>query len=240
MHLVVGCPVRNREEIMPLWFNHLVTSVEHAGHLKDLTVVFVAHKDDPTIAAAMEEARSRNIILHVVDSGESEFSEYRRTWNAFRYEQMARLRNALLGKVRELEPEIFWSLDSDILVGENTYLSAFDMLKGQGYDAVGTKLYMHKSGTRHPSYAMMDSQGLGGLRRSESSGQMPVDVIMASKLMNSQAYSVDYRTHALGEDIGWSLEAARAGCRIGWDGTSISKHVFDMGKIREIDPRCGF
>lgn len=239
MELLVGCPVRDRASLLPLWFTHLVTAVEHAKHLSDLAVLMVCSPDDPSAEIAQEEAAKRHIELVLVDSGER-FCPYSRVWNGYRYEHMTSLRNRLLSKVRELNPTLFWSLDSDILVAENSLDSAMTMLMNDDYDAVGTKLHMHRIGRRHPSYAHMNRMGIGGLRRSDSIGQFPVDVIMASKLMTVKAYNVDYESHPQGEDIGWSLAAVKAGCRLGWDGTSCSKHVFNLKRINEIDERCGF
>jgi hypothetical protein len=69
---------------------------------------------------------------------------------------------------------------------------------------------------------------------------MPVDVIMAMKLMKPSAYWVDYRDHEQGEDVGWSIACQEQHLRLGWDGRVCSKHVMKPEQLDPIDARCGY
>ncbi len=148
---------------------------------------------------------------------------------------MVLLRNTLLERVRQLAPEHYWSVDSDILVAEETLVSALEAR--ERFDAVGSKCYMTTKGTMAPSYGMLNGHGI---RRPDSTGCFKVDAIMAVKLMNPDAYNVDYSVHRQGEDIGWSKDARKRGVKLGWDGRTISKHLMTKESIHRVDDRVGF
>lgn len=233
MRLVVGCPVRQREWIIRDWAVHLAAACWHAG-IEDHEIVAVGHRDDVTIKALRCQSRP----LHVVEVDEPAAAD-ERDWTApGRYEHMARLRNLLLGRVRELEPEYFLSLDSDILIHPLALASMGKLLHERSFGAVGGKAHMKPHGRRAPSYASLTAAG--GLLRFDSSGQFPVDVIMAIKLMTPAAYHVDYVEDGRAEDVGWSKAARAAGLTLGWDGTHTSKHVMTPEMLHEVDERCGY
>jgi hypothetical protein len=236
MKLVVGAPIRDRAWILPQWFEHMMVAVEHELHISDVSVVFVGSMADPSFKCATKMAHGYGILVHWHEPADDDHGPYQRVWTRDRYATMAGLRNELLTKVREMEPDIFWSLDTDILVAENTLSSALRHV--ETFDAVGTKLYMTPHGRFAPSYGMLPSGG--GLRRSDGEGVVKVDAIMASKVMTPTAYAVDYTPHSQGEDIGWSIAARAAGCTLGWDGTVTSKHVMSKDMLDVVDPRCGF
>lgn len=236
MKLVVGAPIRDRAWILPKWFEHMLAAVEHELHISDVSVVFVGSMADASFKCATKMAHGYGIPIHWHEPAEDDHGPYRRNWTRNRYITMANLRNELLGYVRESEPDLFWSLDTDILVAENTFSSAVQHL--EDFDAVGTKLYMTPHGRFAPSYGMMPNGT--SLRRSDADGVFQVDVIMASKIMTPKAYAVDYKPHTHGEDIGWSIAAREAGCTLGWDGTATSKHVMEQKLLDVVDPRCGY
>lgn len=232
--IVVGCPVRDRAWCLPSWFTHIEAACEAADEKPHY--VFVGDpKQDRSSFQAIEDGchyfgRNREIL------GLDEIYEpYKRVWNLDRFSHMVRLRNALLSKVRELEPEHFWSVDSDILVARDTLASALEARSR--FDAVGSRCYMTPNGTFCPSYAMLNG---GGLIRKDNKGCHQVDVIMAVKLMSEDAYNVDYEVHRQGEDIGWSNAARRKHLKLGWDGRTISKHLMSYGALEKVDDRVGF
>lgn len=237
MKLVVGCPVRDRAWIIHRWFEHTHNALRDAGVAKsDVTFVFVGDQAGDSTFKEIDRACLDLSYSRVVISQDGPAEPYERVWGWDRYLEMAQLRNSLLDWVRRLAPDLYWSLDSDILVARNTLTSAVGATSG--YDAVGSRCYMTPSGVWCPSYAMLP--GTGGLLRSDSEGIFGVDVIMAAKLMTKKAYCVDYVGHKQGEDIGWSIAARKAGCRLGWDGTTVSKHVMSPKDLDRIDGRCGF
>lgn len=236
MKLIVGAPVRDRAWILPYWFEHLRATVEHAVHISECEVVLVGSQHDPSRHCALKLAHGYGVDLYWHEPESDHAGPYRREWSMERYEMMAALRNELLAQVRTREPDLFWSLDTDILAAENTLLSAMQHL--EDFDAIGTKLYMTPQGRYAPSYGMLPPGG--GLRRDDAECVLKVDMIMASKLMTPRAYAVDYVAHRQGEDAGWSIAARDAGCKLRWDGTTTSKHVMRRQDLSKVDSRCGF
>jgi hypothetical protein len=161
----------------------------------------------------------------------------KRVWNPERFHRMVYLRNLLLGAVRNLSPDHFLSLDSDILLHPRALASMME-LAGSSYDAVGGKAYMTAKGTWCPSFGYISSSR--GILRYESTDVLRVDAIMAIKLMTPSAYLVDYEFHEQGEDIGWSLACKREGVTLGWDGRVTNKHVMHEKALDALDQRCGF
>lgn len=237
IRLVVGCPVRDRAWVMERWFEHIAIAV----HRLDATelrphFLFVGdpRTDQDTFAEIDKQCLAFSFDRDVVEVDE-QHSAVERIWNPDRYAHMVVLRNALLTRVRELAPTLFWSVDSDILVHPESLLSAMGAL--DRFDAVGSKTYMTPYDVVAPSFAQLTN---GGLLRWEDSGCFSVDVIMAIKLMTRLAYDVDYVAHVQGEDIGWSQAARERGVKLGWDGTHASRHVMDPKYLAGVDARCGF
>lgn len=230
--ILVGCPVRKREWILPMWREYVYCSFENAG-LDSPKFIFVVGADDQE-SVDWEDAES--IVV------EEESREDVRFWEGDRYHHMVFLRNKLLSRVREIGPDLFLSLDSDILLHPEAMSSMMSVLsQDEGAWAIGGKANMD-SGNYSPSYGIWcnKSQHNLGFRREPSDDIRVVDIIMAVKLMRESAYSVDYEWHHWGEDIGWSLAVARQGGTFLWDGTVTNKHVMRKEGLGEIDARCGY
>lgn len=232
--IVVGCPVRDRAWCLPSWFTHIEKACEVADEKPYYVFVGDPAQDESTFRAIEDGCRFYGRDRDILGLEEI-YEPYKRVWNLDRFSHMVRLRNTLLHRVRELEPDHFWSVDSDILVAEETLASALDARIR--FDAVGSRCYMTPKGTFCPSYAMLNG---GGLVRPDSKGCHRVDVIMAVKLMNPEAYNVDYENHRQGEDIGWSIAARKKGVKLGWDGRTVSKHLMTKEALEQVDKRAGF
>lgn len=235
--IVVGCPIKDRAWIVDLWFRHLFAAlqplIEWGKQASQVKLVFVGdpHTDSDTFSAIDRNCVRYSLSRDVVEIDEAPLP-YHRVWNSDRYHHMVELRNMLLKHVRALEPTMFWSLDSDVLVHPETLRSAISGL--DRFDAVGSKTYMTPWGTAVPSFAMHNN---AGLMRWNDSGFFPVDIIMGVKLMTPSAYAVDYAHHTQGEDIGWSDAAKAAGLQLGWDGTYTSRHVMAPEYLDLVDDR---
>lgn len=229
--LVVGCPVRRRDWILDEWREHVIWAAYRAG-LASPTFVFVQGEDeDPiswpdTIVAQMPEPTREDV----------------RSWGSDRFMHMVDLRNKMLGMVRELRPDYFWSLDSDILVHGESLWGMLDTLHRHRRSwAVGSKLYMTTVGVNYPSYGIWTSKDHRvGFKREDRGGVSKVDVLMASVLMSPKAYGIDYRFHPWGEDAGWSSKVSLSGGELWWDGRYPSKHVMNPDLLKVIDRRVGF
>lgn len=243
MTLFVGGPVRRREWIAEQYIDHVAWATVEAGiQDKDVTLVFVSHPDDPTNDILEKAASTYNMpVIFVEDEEEPE--ELPRKWSGERLETMVRVRNLLLEEVRKHQPQLFLSLDSDILLHKKAIREMVKMLhvhrKGRTPVASSHCVNLHPASKQHPNYAMLNSRG--NMQRSPAEGQlMPVDVIMAAKLMTPAAYSVDYGWDRRGEDIGWSNAVREKGMSLGWSGRVVSKHCMEPSHLNSVDPRCGY
>jgi hypothetical protein len=237
MHLLIGCPVAGRAWIMDTWFAHVEESLVCAG-VDDAEYVFLADQTDPTVEVIIDSCeRPLHWVWHEEgENGRTWDLEGGRTWNAKRYDYMVEIRNLLLAKVRSLQPDLFLSLDSDILLDPKTIgLLMEDVGR---FDAVGLKCYMTTTGKQFPSYAMLRGSAL--FRKDIDYGPSPVDVIMGGKLMTPKAYSVDYKFDSHGEDIGICRAWKDAGVSMGFEGRVVNKHVMAESWLTRVDPRCGW
>lgn len=233
--IAVGCPVKNRAWALPDWLCYVERAFDRLGETPFFVFVVGSSMDDTAgLIDQFADDRNTSVIFH----DEEPTRGMKRRWNVDRYGHMVEARNLLLGLVREVKPDYFLSLDSDIMLNEQALIDMLETIKTA--DAVGGKVYlMEPPALAAPSYANITKHN--ALRRPDHSGVLPrVDVLMAVKLMTPKAYNVDYRTHFHGEDIGWSLAAAEAGCTLKWDGRSCSKHVMHPELLDQIDQRVGY
>lgn len=233
MNLIVGCPVRDRLWVLPSWFEYLERATEKAA--VEPFILMAGDPRDESVDYAAHAANARGWGFQNIAVTEN--GSYERLWNIDRYRHMAMLRNLLLTEVKQRAPDIFWSLDSDILIQEDALVLALEALEQRPFDAVGQRCYMTEYGAWCASYCMFTN---GGLLRDDSDGCFPVDVIMASKVMSPRAYDIAYVIDEQGEDIGWSKECARFGVKLGWDGRTVSKHVMAVEYLDMVDQRCGY
>lgn len=234
MRIAVGCPVRNRGWILPSWFDHVERAFEALG-VEPMYTFVVGSSEDRTLEI-IEQRAPKALVAH---TEEQLLPESSTRWTLPRFHELVTARNKLLINVRALGPDLFLSLDSDILINETTVPNLIETLEAHpNWAAVGGKLYMTPTGKHTPSYAF--NKPAGGLVREEAEGCFRVEIIMALKLMQPEAYYVDYRYSEKGEDVAWSLDCAKSGLILGWDGRVANKHVMLNRQLYETDPRVGY
>lgn len=232
--ILIGCPVQKREWVIGEWFWHALAAVKVAG-LRAGFVFVMDVTEEPLYTMIQNQCRMSGVDLWIVDVEEEERSD-RRQWDSLRYQKMVDLRNLLLDEVRRIEPPLFLSLDSDILLHEDALVSMINHLGEAG--AIGSKTYLTRHGTAYPNYGNLNSAGQ--LIRQDHYGVVKVQVLMAVKLMTPAAYNINYEYAAQGEDIGWSKACKKAGLKLMWDGTIGSKHVMNPDDLERIDVRVGY
>lgn len=259
--VLVACPVAQRDWIIRHWADHAVAACERAS--AEPSFLLAAHPTDPTPAVLLDHLGSSCHLTVVPTPGLRE--EDRRDWQPTRYDEMAAIRNVMLGKVREMAPPLLLSVDSDVLLHPDALVKMLELVGD--FDAVGSACFLSRPPRRRadgvigmpswvaPNFAMLDrAERL--MREWQPAFTRRVDVLMALKLMKPRAYHVDYEGHYQGEDIGWGLACRRAGLRLGWTSTVVSKHVMDshcefhvthdpscagcLEPLSRPDPRCGY
>ena len=236
--LLIGGPVWKRNWILPTWFEHVEAAAERAEVTPSYLFITDKSLDPHSVAVIEDEAFRRDRDFEVIHFPQGDRPD-RRDWPVKgRKETMVALRNLLLARVREIGPDFFLSLDSDILLHPDAISSL--MQDAARFDAIGGKCFMTVTGTNYPSCARVNEHGLLHEREDAEGSAFPMQVIMAIKLMRSTAYNIDYVYHPKGEDVGWSLECEKAGLKLGWDCKVCSKHVMGEQWFGKFDDRCGF
>jgi len=235
LKLIIGCPYNNRSWILDKWVEHVNIACKNAG-INDFNFIFVV--GEKNLNDLNDLSSIKNSTIKIV---EEELRDDVRVWNDSRYSHMAFLRNQLLIAVRENNPDLFLSLDSDILLAENSIKSAITALKKHpAACAVGMKCYMSETTNVHPSMGCWLDGSMIRFYRRDIEDIATVNIIMAAKLMKPFAYNIDYSYHKNGEDLGWSKNVAEAGGKLIWDGKVTNKHVMNPGMLEVVDKRAGF
>lgn len=245
MKIAVGCPIRDRAWIVNEWIDHVRVAFDVAG-LKPYWVFAIGigpEGDDGTAKLATNLFKTENGMWTIIHEPKTKPGRH---WSEQRYEHLAEYRNRLLGIVQAIQPDYFWSLDSDILahpVALTTLLETIQAEHKMGgeelrFDAVGGKTYLSRTSRHITTWANIAYSG--GLQRQDQEGVFRCDVLMAIKLMSPAAYNIPYKSSKFGEDIGWSENCRSAGLKLGWDGRIASKHVMDPKSLHDIDPRIGW
>jgi len=234
--LAVGCPIYERAWVLPSWLERLKPWSEHA----DLTLVFVYTPSQDATRDLIEEVDFAKTVVHTVSAGTH--STQRNWGDAGRIKTLAALRNDLLDAVTALQPDLFLSLDSDILACSWEELQI--LIGDLGYfDAVAPLVMLSKNGTTSNAFYQRVPGGSRRRVKTFYDVPMPVDVICAAKLMHQEVFSrmdVMYRYHPAGEDIYWSNRMHESGYSIALDPRVKMKHIMGPDQLDKVDDRVGW
>lgn len=220
MKLIIGCPIYKRSWILDEWIQCILSQ---SLDLSNVGFVFeTSPNDDETVLRlkAWKQLDKRIPHFDIVERDDIphfEHTDNGRQWTISKYVNMVNLRNSVLSKVREVEPDYYFSLDSDILLKNPNTLELLIAHIKEGADAVNPLMFMTPVGTNFPSVmTWRDAESNRGFRDKNYplGTYFKADIIMAAKMMSKKVYqNVDYEVHPQGEDLGWSL-----GCRnMGYD-----------------------
>ena len=207
-----------RSWILPHWIRCLLNQ---SVSFKDIGFVFEVSPDDGETIESLKAWKNfdKNIPLFEIkvrdDIPHFEHENNGRQWTISKYVNMVSLRNSLLETVRDVQPDYYLSLDSDILfTNPNTIELLIAHIKS-GADAVNPLMFMTPFGTMYPSVMSWRSDIEGKAYREEKyklGTYFRSDVIMAAKMMSKNVYNtIDYNVHEQGEDVGWSLSCKEHG-----------------------------
>lgn len=242
MKVLIGCPTYRREWILP---DYLRSIENQTVDLSDIGFCFLIPEDDHPSVSLLQNWRESHpevpVFELVIDSTDTEHHEHdangTRRWRRDNYKRlrvMTSLRNRLLGSVREISPDLFFSLDSDILLPETTTLARLVEAVEPG-QAVSPLVFMSPEGQDHPGVmSWANSPGGAAVRGKYPLGErFRADVIMAAKMMSPKAYRVDYEFHRSGEDLGWSANCARSGVDLYCASDIQVSHIMSRAMLRQ-------
>ena len=212
MKLLIGCPIYKRDWILNDWIKCLINQ---SISMDDIGFVFLASSEDIKTISILETWKkyAKRIpyfdILYKDDIPHFEHQNNGRQWSISKYDNMVKLRNTLLNKVREIEPDYYFSLDSDILLENPNTLELLVAHIKDGADAVNPLMFMTPIGTMYPSvmtWRPNDQSKAYRLEKYPLGSYFKSDVIMAAKMMSKKVYqNINYGIHQQGEDVSWSL-----------------------------------
>lgn len=248
MKLIVGCPVYNRDWVLPEWYEHLEQWRDHGV---DIFYCFVSTGKLPELFHRIPKSRIHwTADLWSNPEGvpglEVGGPRGQRDWNQpGRIHEMVKLRNQLKRNVGEISRttflgcEAFLSIDSDILVApwwESSRL--FNDL--QGKDAVSPLVYL---GVKETNAFIRRDPKRQPTRVYQTDYMQSVDILCAAKLMSMELtwdQRVRYEFDPRGEDFGWSANARQYRYELAFDPAVRWKHVMNQGQLDSVDRRLGW
>lgn len=203
--------------------------------------LFEVSSDDLETVSMLHQYRQRNhkspfFEIKVRDDlVHHEHEENSRMWTLSKYENMVSMRNSLLERVREISPDYYYSLDSDVLITNPSTINSLISHVQSGADAVNSLMFMTPMGIMYPSVMdwIEDSPEKGYRKTSYPYGSyFKSDIIMAAKMMSRSTYEdVDYQVHPQGEDLGWCLNAKEKKKNLYCASYIYTPHIMNQGML---------
>jgi hypothetical protein len=221
--IIIGCPIHDRAWILPEWFNCITNQ---AGlNLEQTELVFAITDGEDNTREIIEQYRwiFKDITLLNCD----DLPAYKDR-NQARFYPLVTLRNRIVEFLREKQPDLYFSFDSDIILPNDALITLIEDdkdLVAPYVDLVppsGIPNCMHRgaqeSFVRRKPYSHY--YPLGSLYK--------VDSAFAVFLMKNKVFNTClYKWHPGGEDPGFSLELLDAGFESWIDSRIIGTHIYN-------------
>ena len=221
MKLIIVCPIYKRDWILPEWIKCII---RQSIDMRDVGLIFETSPDDFETVNSLITWKKLDKRFQIFEINERkdiphfEHENNGRQWTMSKYHNMVSLRNSILKRVREYQPDFYLSLDSDILLENPNTIELLIAHIKDGADAVAPLMFMTPNDSRFPSVMSWkdDERNLAYRKESYPLGEyFQSDVIMAAKMMSKEVYNqVDYEFHKQGEDLGWSKNAGEKGFKL--------------------------
>lgn len=244
MKLIIGCPIYDRDWILPYWFSCIQNQ---SVSLKDIGFIFIASEDDNSTINILNTWRNHHPevplfeIIYPDNVKHYTHKEGTRQWTLSKYENMIKLRNCLLNEVRKYQPDYFFSLDSDILLTNPATIELLIAHINDGADAVSPLMFMTPVGINYPSVMSWLENNSGRAYRKNDyplGTYFQSDIIMAAKMMSKEVYNnINYKMHEQGEDLGWSSNCAEKGYKLYSASYIYAIHVMWRQMLKEISEK---
>jgi hypothetical protein len=219
MKICIGAPVFEREWSLPRW---LQSVFKQGIKPKDIIFIFGITDGEDNTRELLEKYGKKVQEIHFIDC--NDLDSYRDR-NPERFYPLAEIRNRLLEKVREINPDFYFSWDTDIILPDKSLLQLIEddkdlvspyveLVKGipncvsrlPGTDAFRREKPVHKHYPKGEFYK--------------------VDASFACLLFQPQAYDTMYGWHQGGEDYAAALSAEKLGLEFWMDSRIVGDHLF--------------
>lgn len=222
MRLALGCPVYNREWSLPRWFQCIF---DQKVMLKNVDLVFAYTEGEDNTLDIINKYGQKFNSLTIIDCDDIKAFGGR---DSERYYSLVILRNRIFEVLRDLQPDYYFSYDSDILLPEGTLKG---LLKDKK-DIVGPWVdLVPPNGI--PNCVTLLPNG-GGFRRLKpysknypQEGLYEVSTVFAVSLMRNEVFNTcTYMHHPGGEDYGFAINVINAGFKSYMNANYIGTHLY--------------
>jgi len=223
MNLAIGCPIYNREWSLPRWFQSLFNQ---KINLKKTDLVFAYTEGNDNTKDIIEKYGSKFNSLIILDCNDVKAFGNR---DSERYYSLVILRNRIFDTLRELQPDYYFSYDSDILLPDETLKALIKEKK----DIIGPWVDLVPPGGIPNCVTLMPNGG--GFRRRKpydkfypkNAGVYEVSTVFAVSLISNKVFnSCYYKWHSGGEDYGFAEEVINAGFKSYMHSDFIGDHLY--------------
>jgi hypothetical protein len=240
MKLVIACPIYKRDWILPYWIRCIL---RQSVDISNIGFIFEVSPDDKATIDALRVWKhlDKNILFFDIverpDIPHFEHQNNGRQWTLSKYHNMINMRNSILSRVRQYEPDYYFSLDSDILIENPNTIELLIAHINDGADAVSPLMYMTPVGTAFPSVMSWSNEdNQKGSRKTDYpiGTYFQADIIMAAKMMSKKTYmNVNYEFHQQGEDLGWSNNAKKHNLKLFSASYIYAPHIMSLVHLSE-------
>jgi len=222
MNLTIGCPIYNREWSLPRWFQCIF---DQKITYKNTDLVFAYNEGEDNTKDIIEKYGQKFNSCTIIDCNDVKAFGNR---DSQRFYSLVILRNRIFDVLRELQPDYYFSYDSDILIPEGTIKGLIKDKK----DIVGPWVDLVPPAGIPNCITLMPNNG--GFRRRKPydkfyprEGLYEVSSVFAVSLMKNEVFNTcTYKWHTGGEDYGFAQEAIEAGFTSWVDANFIGTHIY--------------
>jgi len=233
MKVVVGAPVAARAWSLPKWFQCIYSQTR----VPDEFVFVIGEVGDDQSRQIIHDHVPQAKLSYAIDQTRYvPRMERASVETRFVYGDFAWRRNRLLQMVQKRDPDVFISLDTDLMLEDPTTIERLlELLERAPVAAPLT--YLHPTGAASECFnAGWWAGGEPGSpdrawRRAtakEAHGVIPIDIPMAAVAMRRQVVeTAKYAFHECGEDMGFAQDLDRLGYECLWDTDLYATHYMD-------------
>ena len=226
--LAIGCPVFEREWILPSWFNCLYN--QSGINTQEIDLVFAyTEGNDRTLEFIISQEENFNAVYVLACNDLPAYGDRNRD----RFYPLVELRNRILDTLIEIGADLYFSWDSDILIPEN----CIEELLKRDKDIVAP--WVDLTPPRGIPNCASRVKGTDIFKRYHPIEEhyppnafYQVDTVFAIFLMQRKVFEIcRYSWHVGGEDYGWAIDVEDKGFESWMDSNIVCTHIFHKVKV---------